>query len=243
MRKELADKIILQSQENYNFLGENFSHTRSKSWPEVEELLERVRKGQQVLDIGCGNGRLYKIMQEKEIDVKYTGIDFAKNLVQIAQKKYSTDESKPSFKFGNILKIPEKDKSFDIVFCIAVFHHIPSYEHRMKALLEMKRVLKKGGLVLMTNWNFWQKKYLSKVLKSGFKSIFRDDFDFGDVHIPWITKKAVLMRYYHAYTLNELMLLSKKAGFEVLENKLSESKEGKRSYFNSWNLMTVLKKG
>ncbi|MBU1118460.1 class I SAM-dependent methyltransferase [Patescibacteria group bacterium] len=240
MKQEFAEKLIEQNRKNYNFLSEDFAKTRAYPWEEMKELLTYIKKGDVILDIGSGSGRTFKLLQG--MDVTFTGIDISEKMVMHCKKEYGDHALKPTFACQNAVSLSFDDSIFDRVFAVAVLHHIPSYDLRLKAMQEFYRVLKKGGLVLMTNWNLWQPRYITKVLKNGVKSIFgMSRYDVGDVIVPWITKRAVLKRYYHAFTVSELERLAKEAGFMVERNYLFPQK-GKSSYLNSRNICTVLKK-
>jgi cyclopropane fatty-acyl-phospholipid synthase-like methyltransferase len=54
--------------------------------------MEYILPGQKVLDLGCGNGRLFKILKNK--NVKYVGVDNSEKLLLEAQKQYSEDKEK-----------------------------------------------------------------------------------------------------------------------------------------------------
>ncbi len=168
-------------------MAEEFYQTRRKYSPETEELKKYVEEEEKVLDLGCGTGRLYEIFKDKKID--YIGVDFSENLIAKAKEEYGDH-----FKIADILILPFSSDYFDSIWSIAVFHHIPSKELRMRALSEIKRVLKPNGRVIMTCWKI--------------ESFFRKD-----IFIPFHGKK----RYYHAFTKRELRNLFKKSGFEIEE--------------------------
>lgn len=48
---------------------------------------------------------------------------------------------------SDIIAIPEKDESFDAIFCTEVFEHIPD---PLLAIKEFKRLLKRGGKLIIT---------------------------------------------------------------------------------------------
>lgn len=86
-----------------------------------------------VLEIGCGVGRLMKD--------GYTGIDISQNMLDIAKKR----KPKCHFKLTDGRTIPFKDKSFDTVYCYLVFQHLP--KDAVKGYIdEAYRVLKKDGI-------------------------------------------------------------------------------------------------
>lgn len=193
--------------ETYEDIASEFSKTRNKAWPEFEKFKDYVEDHFKILDLGCGNGRLFEYLGE----IEYIGVDISEKLLKEAKKRFP----KGKFIKGDQLKIPAKDEEFDIVFNIAAFHHIPSRKLRRKALDEMHRVLKKDGILILTVWNLFQKKYIKHIARSIVKSIFTlGKYDWNDTIIPWGKEKKD--RYYHAFTERELRGLLK-SKFEVHE--------------------------
>ena len=121
-------------------------------------------------------------------------------MLRIAKNK----NPKARFIYGDILKLPFPAKSFDTIWCIAILHHLPTEKLREKALVEMKRVLKKNGVLMITVWNLLaQEKYAKYINPAN-----RDGF------IPWGQAKTT-HRYYHAFTPRELADLIKKTGLKI----------------------------
>ena len=153
----------------------------------MDELKNYIKDGEKVLDLGCGNGRLYQLFMGQNID--YTGVDFSENFIKIAKEKYGDH-----FKIADILSLPFSSQYFDSVWSIAVLHHIPTKELRKRALSEIKRVLRPNGRVIMTNWKI--------------NLLFKKD-----VLIPFHGRK----RYYHVFSKREIGKLFKEAGFKIEE--------------------------
>jgi ubiquinone/menaquinone biosynthesis C-methylase UbiE len=243
MHKSLAKQLIKTNEKSYDFIAEDFAHTRAHPWQEMKDFMPFIKEGAAVLDIGCGSGRTFDLLEEKK--VQFTGTDISEGMLEHCKKKYEDNVLNPVFEKADAADLPYDDNAFDVVTGIAVLHHLPSYELRKKALEEMKRVVKPGGYILLTNWNLWQLKYAKRVLQFGFKQLFTEDrYDFGDVMIPWVTKTAVVKRYYHAFTLSSLKRLAENADLELIEHKLypPQKKHSFIHYFNSRNIWTVLKK-
>jgi len=207
------NNIISQTKDVYNKIASHFSDTRKYAWEELKPLAKYTRDGDKVLDLGCGNGRLYQLFTDLSID--YTGLDLSEELIKIAQKNISTGK----FVVGEMTKLPFVDGEFDIIYCIAAFHHLPNEELRLKALGEMKRVLKTGGRVVMTNWNLsspWAEiqKSKSKIQKIGI----------SDYLVPWKNLQGEVLgeRYYHAFKMEELKDLFEQIGFVVEEQYFSD---------------------
>lgn len=215
---EYAKKILEETRKNYNLISKDFSGTRNKFWEEMSFISAYVRDGDKVLDLGCGNGRLSEIFQGKKID--YYGVDFSEKLIEIAKKRY------PQLKFqvADALNLPFPDNFFDKVYSIAVLHHIPSKELRIQFLRETKRVLKPGGTVILSVWNFPFFKKLASLIKFG-------KLDSGDVFVSWGRN---FFRYVHVFFKQELISLFRQADFKKIKIRKIRRKSSKES-----NLLAV----
>lgn len=95
------------------------------------------------LDVGCGTGELIDIILKQEPGKRFTGIDISDEMIRIADEKL---DGAASFIVGDSEDLPFDDCSFDVVICNHSFHHYPAPE---KVLVEIRRVLKGGGLFIM----------------------------------------------------------------------------------------------
>ncbi len=223
MNKKYAQKILEQNKKDYNAISSMFSSARKFVWRDLIPLLDYTKIGDKVLDVGCGNGRLYEIFKGKSVD--YIGIDNSEELIKIAKKTFSDVD----FQEADIFKIPFPDNSFDKVYCIAVLHHIPSKQLRIEAIKELKRVLKPGGLLILTVWNLWQARiscpqvYRNTILKI----IGKSKLDPRDILIPWKDQNGQILaqRYIHAFTKKEIKKIANKAGFKIKEIGITERPE------------------
>jgi len=204
MKANLAKKILEKSHDFYQDSAEEFSQTRRYFWKEIELIKKYMPVTGKLLDLGCGNGRLIEMLGQKTLnDLQYTGVDFSENMLSEARKLHPNN----NFILGDALNIPLKDNSFDVITSIAVLHHVPSKEFRKKFFEECARVLKKDGVLIITVWNLWQKKFLPKILKSAVT------MDFGDLWLTFGENKK--RRYLHALSKRELKKLAKNSGFKI----------------------------
>ncbi|TSC94925.1 MAG: hypothetical protein Athens101410_706 [Parcubacteria group bacterium Athens1014_10] len=214
MDLKTAENLLKKVKQDYEITAQEFSDTRARPWEEFKIFLNYIKNEDKILDLGCGNGRLYKFFENQKID--YLGADDnCQGLINLAKKK------NPQVKFvvADVLNLPFQNQEFNTIFSIAMLHQIPSDELRLKALKEMKRILKNNGILVITSWNLWQPKLILKYklwhLLFGFK---KNNLDKGDVFIPWKLKNSpIIQRYYHAFTLKEMSRLVKKAGFKIIK--------------------------
>ena len=220
---EFVKSILEQTKQNYNLIAKEFSASRREIWEELNFLFANLKEREKVLDLGCGNGRWYPVFKEKKVD--YFGVDNSEKLIEIAKENF------PDAKFfvGDALNLPFSDNFFDKVYSIALLHHIPSEDFRIKVLKEAKRVLKSGGILILTCWKICRLREILVLLKYTFlKIVGKSKLDFRDAFVPWDKK---MLRYYHFFTQKELENLVRKVGFEILESGVVKNKRGNRQNY------------
>ena len=190
---------------------------------ELEGLAQRWQRGR-LLNVGCAHGPDFTSFGQ---DFELHGVDFSRKMLQLSQK-YAE-----KYKFGaNLVEadaryLPYTDDSFDRAIAVATYHHIEGDEGRLKALKELKRVLKPGGEAFITVWNKWQPRFWFKK---------------KDILVPWKSQDKTIYRYYHLFSYRELETIARKAGFEVVKS-FPESKYRFPIKMFSRNICLLVKKG
>ena len=216
MDQQTAQNLIDKTRDDYNLIADQFASTRSFNWGDFTTALLSLplKKGSKILDLGCGNGRVYELLKDKGIE--YYGLDISEELIKKAKRSIA----KGHFIVGDLLHTPYKDGEFDIVLCVATLHHIPSKEAREKAIKEIYRVTKPGGHILLTFWYFWNKPFYVKQIFRNFWFQLKkmSDLDPGDFYMPWRTGdgKTVTRRYFHAWRKGEIVSTLRKIGFKQI---------------------------
>ncbi len=121
---------------------EHFARLTSQSVNAVLDAAE-VTSGKQILDVCCGPGMITAAAIARGADAK--GIDFSAAAVEIAISNVPDAEILE----GDVQSIPFNDDTFDAVICGFGIIHVPD---PLKALSEMRRVLKPGGRVAVSTW-------------------------------------------------------------------------------------------
>ncbi len=124
-----------------------------------------LRPSSQVLEIGCGVGRLaYELASFLDADGRYTGFDVSPTAIDWCNEHYAA--RLPNFRFelvearnarynpqGGVdpasLRFPYADEQFDVVCAFAVFMHmqLPEIAHYLE---EIGRVLQRDGVAVAT---------------------------------------------------------------------------------------------
>lgn len=233
-----------KTRNDYDEIAEEFSATRKTMWPELADLDKYVKEGDSVLDIGCGNGKLFGFLAEKKKSFSYTGLDVSEKLLDYARNNYLEAEL-PSreFRVFDGINIPYQANSFDTVYCLATLPHLPGKEMQIKFLENIRLSAKPGARLIITCWNLWQPKFISFQLKMIVncitdKILGKNEYDWGDFYIPW-KKRGVepISRFYHTFTISELNSILKKSGWEVEESGY-KARFGKKNF----NLFAVAKR-
>lgn len=109
---------------------------------------EVTAKGAQVLEVAPGPGFLAIELAKRGFVV--TGVELSEDFVAIEEKNAKEEGVSVEFKQGNASELPLPDSKFDVVVCSAAFKN---FSKPLKALEEMYRVLKPGGIALILDMN------------------------------------------------------------------------------------------
>jgi ubiquinone/menaquinone biosynthesis C-methylase UbiE len=147
------------------------------------------------LDAGCGDGINLQwtsgFFRKQCIDVRVTALDYNSLRIDRVKQKQLAKETQ----VASLLEMPFSDSTFDIVLCSHVLEHIEQYH---KALTEILRILKPGGLLLLgvPNEGCFFAQLRNKVIQ---RSILR---------------KTDHINFFRSNTINEALL---NTGFNVVK--------------------------
>lgn len=111
------------------------------------DLAKPLCKDKVVLDIACGTGYGTSILAQ--VAQTIDGVDIDKDAIELAKKSYV--KSNLTYTVGDGTTIPFEDNMFDVVISFETIEHIVEYHNFLK---EIKRVLKPGGVLLMSTPNY-----------------------------------------------------------------------------------------
>ncbi|MFH1506562.1 MAG: class I SAM-dependent methyltransferase [archaeon] len=151
----------------------------------VKQYLDKVRKGTKILDAGCGEGVLVEEYKKKGHDI--SGLDL----------NYSSKHVKK----GDVTKMDFKDNTFNLILALDLIEHL-DFAQQERFVKELKRVLKKGGKVLLAIPN-------QAHLASRLSFLFTGK----------LIRTSEVERHKGDRPIKEYLALFKKHGFKVISKK------------------------
>ena len=142
----------------------------------------KLHDGAAALDFGCGCGRTLLWLARQFPDVRWHGTDVDAESIEWCRS------SIPGGVFsvnGPLPPLPYTDASFDLIYGVSVFTHL-SEQHQKAWLPELRRILKPGGLLLLSfhSKNVWQPlEDSSAVERDGF--VFRTSAKLKGILPEW----------------------------------------------------------
>jgi len=125
-----------------------YDRTTRKALADFKALADRIAAllppGAEILEIAPGPGFLSIELAKRGFHVR--GVDISKSFVVIARKNAAAECVNVPFEQGNASALSLGDASVDFVVCRAAFKN---FAEPVKALAEMRRVLKPGGMALV----------------------------------------------------------------------------------------------
>lgn len=171
---------------NYSYLSKKCHQKRIEI---VSEYIKRYAPSvPRILSIGCGNGEV-----ESRLEGDVCGLDI-----------HLVDHAPIDITQGSVEDIPFPSESFDVVFLGELIEHLYDIHSAMK---EIRRVLRKGGILVLTTPNV-----------INFRDRVRSLFGILPKHLGgYLYENRFLFEHIRLFNKKSLLLFLKQQGFDVLE--------------------------
>jgi ubiquinone/menaquinone biosynthesis C-methylase UbiE len=186
--------------------------------------MSKVKKGDRVLDIGCGTG-LLSLKFLKAADCHVSGIDSSKDMLDIWKRKIKALhlQERVDCKLEDAAKIRSKNNTFDVIASTVTLHHL---KNKQAAINKIYDVLKPGGRFVIGDLDVdtsgkltgvkrlrhimdYLKEELTLALKDGGVVAFSRMYDNG--------KKHILNDGEYCISFKQWAGLCRKAGFKKIQ--------------------------
>jgi len=137
----------------YDFVVRILSLNREGALREETIRLAQIAPGASVLDVGCGTGTLtLRARAAAGSTGRVCGVDAAPEMIAQARRKAQKAGAQVEFQAGVVEALEFADGTFDRVLSSLMMHHLPP-DLQQRALVEIYRVLKPGGQLLIVDFD------------------------------------------------------------------------------------------
>jgi SAM-dependent methyltransferase len=200
LRDETAQALREVNRRFYQERASEFSRTRERPWSGWGEILDRLGTllpdPPRVLDVGCGNGRFARFLEERlggKFD--YCGVDESALALAEAKKRLPSRENVVLVQHDFLESaVPTglSERKFDLVALFGVLHHVPGRKNRLELMRRLEALLAPRGLLAFSIWRFdrlprFQKKVVpwAEFLARTGVGIDVEDLEPGDYILTW----------------------------------------------------------
>jgi SAM-dependent methyltransferase len=235
MNVTTAGKLIELNAQFYQTFAVPFAATRQRIQPGVRRIVENFLPEGNLLDLGCGNGELARLLARRSWGYRYVGVDFSPGLLAAGQ-----DAPLPAnFTFVSAdLTTPDwaaslKDAPPAAALAFAVLHHIPGEAARKRLIFQVRGLLPPGGRFIHSNWQFLNSRLAARLQAWETAGLSAVDVDPGDYLLDW-RAGGVGLRYVHHFSEAELSTLAAATGFQVEDSFYSDGEGGRLGLYQVW---------
>lgn len=143
--------------------------------------------GEVLLDVGCGTGELLRRLRTRAPSLSLIGLDVSAAMLAVARKKLPDEVRLLRAAADNL---PLAPSGCNVVTLTSALHHLP---RPAAALAEIRRVLKPGGRLILTDW--------------------RGDYFFYRALSAWLRFTGRPVE--HIYSVDECQALLARSGFQI----------------------------
>ncbi len=137
----------MDTQQTYQWNGDDYAANSEVQLQWAMDLIEKLKPGgdEQLLDIGCGDGKVTAMLAARLEYGRVTGIDSSESMVERARRSYGHKVKNLEFQLQDARSLPF-EQQFDLIFSNAALHWIIDHRPVLEGIF---RALKPGGRLLV----------------------------------------------------------------------------------------------
>ncbi len=237
MKPETCAALLELNRRFYEQFAGEFARTR-RSWPPgFEHILPYLLPAANIIDLGCGNGRLLRFLAARGWRGRYLGVDSSAALLSIAadeaprasglQAEFRQLELiSPDLTQSLRLADAAGETTWEAATALAVLHHIPGRAQRAAFLTACADLLRPDGVLILSTWQFLTAPRLAtRRLPWEAAGIPPEEVEPEDYLLAW-GEGAAGQRYCAAINEAALRELAEGAGLTCVECFRADGHEG-----------------
>lgn len=232
MQPHTVAALLALNRQFYAEFGGEFAATRRSHPPGYDHILPYLKTATNVLDLGCGNGRLLAFLAQRGWTGRYAGVDSSERLLaEAAAVPVDGLLIKAAFVHADLFD-PEWSEGlqlggpFDALVSLAVLHHIPGHANRAAFLARCARLLPPRRPLILSTWQFMTSERLRRrIVPWDRTEIKQEDLEPGDYLLGW-GEGSPGARYCAAIDEAALIDMAAGAGLDAVLTFYSDGHEG-----------------
>ncbi len=162
IKKDGVEEIFTKVSDNYDLMNDMMSVGMHRLWKRSFIDTANIQKDHVCLDLAAGTGDIAKLIAQKVSKKSIYLCDQNKEMIEKAKERSLNEGffNKCHFQVSSAEKLPFKDEQFDHVFISFGFRN---FSDKSQSLLEIKRVLKKAGVLHILEFSKVENKTFSKI--------------------------------------------------------------------------------
>ena len=238
MNPEIREILRVLNRDFYARFADPFARTRRRWPPGFALILPHLQPVANVLDLGCGNGRLLAFLAASGWSGNYLGVDSSEGLLAEAARVAAGHPGiQARFLSADLMDadwrrqlyasdLVKNDWRPEAIACLAVLHHIPGAANRARCLADCRALLAPGGRLILSTWQFMTSARLRRrVLPWETVGLQAADLEPEDYLVAW-GEGGAGYRYCAFIDLDRLRVLAEEAGLTICEACYADGYEG-----------------
>jgi SAM-dependent methyltransferase len=228
MDSAIARRLADLNRDFYEAHAEDFAEARPRLPAGVTRVLALIAPGAQVLEVGCGDGKVGRALARAGA-VGYVGLDASAAMLARAQRYTAAAQAaQPAGPAWGALAFGQADlldpawpralpaQPFDWALAFGVLHHLPGAATRAQVFQTLVARLAPSGALAMSNWQFTRSERLRRRQAPwSALDLAAGDVEPGDSLLPWERRGRTGLRYVHLLDAAEAHALADAAGLRV----------------------------
>jgi len=241
VKPEVVQHLIELNRQFYQTFALQFSATRQRLQPGVQQALQTIQPESKILDLGCGNGELIRWLRRRGNTGDYVGLDFSQELLELARAKNDSERTlflqRDLTRHGWEAGLPHGP--FDLILAFAVLHHLPSRRIHLEVLKAVRRQLTPDGRFIHSEWQFLNSERLrARIQPWEAGGLNEGDVEPGDYLLDW-RHGGQGLRYLHHFDPAELADLAEETGFQITDSFYQDGQGGQLGFYQVWRVKST----